>query len=290
MKLFGKTWRLRRVYKVSQVKFVSLTVLWCVVLASLGFGLNYMGVFTHLFERDYYEEFSYPLHVDLQPLVKDLISGRIPSIAPINKFDYTFRKSCHKKCSYAKPKLLFVIKSAMPHFEQRAAIRETWGNEQQFLDVEVRRIFLLGIGTNAEIQRKLDLEDLLYGDIVQANFYDNYRNNTLKTMSGLKWAVENCPSLEFVLFSDDDMYISAKNVLRYIQNPSKYPPESQETPPLRSVEHRERSLKQEVILNADKDSSEFPLEYGSSDTFSENLEHNKLYAGIAKYSNLFNHY
>ncbi|EFX64346.1 hypothetical protein DAPPUDRAFT_66289 [Daphnia pulex] len=178
-----------------------------------------MGVFTHFLEKDYYTEFSYPLDVDLQPLVKDLAVGNVPAVKPINTFNYTYLKLCADKCAN-NPKLLLVVKSALTHFEQRQAIRETWGDEMQFSTIEIRRVFLLGTGFNPEIQRKVDEESEMFNDIVQADFVDDYHNNTLKTMSGFKWAVEHCSPVQFVAFSDDDMYVSTKNLLRFFNEAS----------------------------------------------------------------------
>ena len=227
-----------------------------------------MGVFTHFLEKDYYTEFSYPLDVDLQPLVKELIVGHTPSTKPINIFNYTYLKSCEDKCSSnSNPKLLFVVKSSLPHFEQRQAIRQTWGNQMRFPDIEIRRVFLLGTGPDSEIQQRIDQEHNQHGDIVQADFHDDYRNNTLKTMSGFKWAVEHCPSVSYVVFSDDDMYISTKNLLRFIRDPLNYPDQDQ-IPIVKDVEHRERSLKQEVVPATE-----------NVGNLNDEIEDRKLYAG-----------
>lgn len=104
------------------------------------------------------------------------------------------------------PRLLFVIKSARPHSEQRLAIRQTWGNEKRFSDISIRTVFLLGTASHsndesAESELLIEEEDAKYGDIVQADFVDVYGNNTLKTMSGLKWVVEHCPHARYVVFS-----------------------------------------------------------------------------------------
>ncbi len=271
MRILNKlTWKLRRKFKASPVLS---TIVATPLLIFFIFFLIYMGVFTHFLEKDYFTEFSYPLDVDLQPLVKKLIVGETPPTKPINMFNYTYLKLCQEKCSNnANPKLLFVVKSAIPHFELRQAIRQTWGNQMRFPDIEIRRVFLLGTGTDPEIQRKVDQEDIQYGDIVQADFHDDYLNNTLKTMSGFKWAVEHCPSVRYVLFSDDDMYISIKNLLRFLRDPSNYP-DQEPTPIVKDVEHRERSLKQEIA----------PATENIGNLIDES-EDKKLYAGIDSFN------
>nr|SVE73603.1 EOG090X07IA [Daphnia atkinsoni] len=274
MILIGRKWRLRRNSSSLLVKRVILTIVLTGVCSTIGL---YMGVFTHFLEKDYYTEFSYPMEGNLQPLVKELISGNKPPIKPINVFNYSYLKLCQDKCSSnTSLKLLLVVKSALNHFEQRQAIRETWGNKLHISDVEVLCVFLLGTGIDPAIQTKLDDEDRFHGDIVQADFHDDYRNNTLKTMSGFKWAVEQCPSARYIVFSDDDMYVSTKNLFRFIRNPSNYP-EEEFQPIVKDIEHRERSLKEQPALVAEGFGEELN-EIGNLN------EQSKLYAGYVFHS------
>ena len=143
-------------------------------LAILAFA-RHMGVFVHLFEKDFYTEFTYPLEIDISLLVdRHLGNQSVADVEPINLFAYTYTKTSRLKCHelVGNVKLLLVVKSALGHFELRQAIRETWGNEQ--LDV-IRRVFLLGSGPDEDIQRRIDQEDELYHDIVQSSFIDDYR-------------------------------------------------------------------------------------------------------------------
>lgn len=146
--------------------------------------------------------------------------------------------------------LLLVIKSATCNFLQRIIIRQTWGNEQRFSDVKIRTVFMLGecssidcpnehhpttttimftrksqkfikiFNQNQTIdcQRLIDIENQFYRDIVQADFIDSYYNNTKKTMSSLQWTAKNCNQVPFILFVDDDYYISIKNLLKFSRN------------------------------------------------------------------------
>ena len=65
-----------------------------------------------------------------------------------------------------------------------------------------------------------------------------------------------------MVFADDDMYLSAKNVLRFVRQPSIYPDDGEDESPILKNEHRERSLKQQP-----------------GDNLSDNLETKRLYAG-----------
>ena len=102
------------------------------------------------------------------------------------------------------PLILFLVKSALLNYEKRLAIRRTWGDEEDFVPlfgIYIRTVFLVGTSPSKEHQSKLDEEDAEFGDIVQSDFLDTYKNLTLKTMSGIKWAFEHCPNASYTVFA-----------------------------------------------------------------------------------------
>lgn len=128
-------------------------------------------------------------------------------------------------------RLLILIKSAIPNRKQRDMIRRTWADQNRFSDVKVRSMFSLGScdrvsdADRAKLDMKnsgkacqdlMDEENQLNNDLIQIDFVDNYYNNTIKTLNGIKWIVKNCPRAQFVLLIDDDYYLSVKNLLRHI--------------------------------------------------------------------------
>jgi len=65
---------------------------------------------------------------------------------------------------------------------------------------EVRLAFLFGRLTSvAGAEEALTAENDQYGDIVQANFDDSYRNLTLKSLACLHWVINYCPSAKSVI-------------------------------------------------------------------------------------------
>ena len=189
--------------------------------------LNYFGAFTHLFERPFDENFQYPYLGNIIELITQLRNHEHPVIPPITKYNFTFLSDCKRKCieeDYPELRLVYLVKSAMHNFEQRKAIRSSWGFERRFSDVPVRTVFLLGTNPHDEdLQQRINDEHAKFGDIVQADFTDHYYNNTIKTMIGFMWIMENCINSKFYMFSDDDMYVSTKNVLKFVRNPTNYP-------------------------------------------------------------------
>lgn len=195
------------------------------------FLLDYFGAFTHMFEEDFNTDFHYPYDGDALKYAKQIRHGQQPDVAPINRYNYTYLSDCSDKCrrpdadNFLVPRLVFVIKSAMEHFSRRSAIRQSWGYENRFSDVIIRTVFVLGIPSaeRRDIQPLIDIEQANFKDIVQADFLDTYFNNTIKTMMGIQWAATFCPRGKFFMFVDDDFYVSAKNVLRFLRNPVNYP-------------------------------------------------------------------
>lgn len=130
------------------------------------------------------------------------------------------------KTMYDRINLVFMIKSALSNVDSRDAIRKTWGREDRFSDVPIRRLFVLGNCEGSSTPESADeCENLIanesrrHGDIVQADFTDTYFNNTIKTMMAMKWIVQNCPKTAAILFVDDDFYVSPKNLLKFIRRP-----------------------------------------------------------------------
>lgn len=223
------------------------------------------GLLVHPFEKDFQESFSYPLDLDnFREIINRRVEGlRVDDVKPINSYNFPLVISNEGKCSneFVKkdnsssdhtlhpedgdynikltfPRLVLVIKSSLPNRANRDAIRKTWGREDRFIDVPIRRVFVVGScrspsgdlvtsktgedtnnHVNPSCQRLINQENDMYQDIVQADFIDSYYNNTIKTMVGLKWLVEHCPETAFAFFVDDDYYVSIRNLLHFTQDP-----------------------------------------------------------------------
>lgn len=115
--------------------------------------------------------------------------------------------------------LLIFVHSAPSHVELRDAIRRTWGAEDNgaLLSETVRLVFLLGVVNAAAEQAAIEDEARRYGDIVQGNFLDSYRNLTYKHVMGLKWVAHFCRGARFVLKSDDDTFLDIFTVVELLK-------------------------------------------------------------------------
>ena len=118
--------------------------------------------------------------------------------------------------------LVTFIHTAPDHYKRRMLIRETWGNPKNFKNVVTKLIFLMGSTTNNKIQESLHYESDRFGDIVQEDFLDSYRNLTYKAISGLKWITYNCRNAKFVLKTDDDIFVHIYNLMNHLQSLNKH--------------------------------------------------------------------
>ncbi|CAH2242143.1 jg1049 [Pararge aegeria aegeria] len=182
----------------------------------------FFGVCDYIFSKSYDDNFDYPLSIDIRPVVNEVLSGKKPSVAPINLYPYRFLSNSGKCSTLEKLDLFIVVKSAMDNFAKRNGIRQTYGQENIIPGRIVRVLFFLGIGDSKSItQMRVDREMADHKDIIQIDFHDSYYNNTIKTMMSFRWLYEHCSTADFYLFTDDDMFVSVKNLLDYLyDNPS----------------------------------------------------------------------
>ncbi|XP_033632088.1 beta-1,3-galactosyltransferase 1-like [Asterias rubens] len=112
--------------------------------------------------------------------------------------------------------LLVLISTVHANYGRRQAIRETWGSPKKLAGLHVVTLFLLGNTSNINFEKRIIEESSHYHDLLLEDFTDTYKNLTLKTMMAMKWASTHCPQASFVMKTDDDMYVSYRNILNYI--------------------------------------------------------------------------
>ncbi|XP_069560643.1 N-acetyllactosaminide beta-1,3-N-acetylglucosaminyltransferase 2 [Brachyistius frenatus] len=123
--------------------------------------------------------------------------------------------------------LLLAVKSQVGNFENRQAIRETWGRsglvkgESNKKGGLVRIVFLLGrqdssTGPHPDLKNLLELENQKYGDILQWDFRDAFFNLTLKDLLFWGWLKQYCPTATFVFKGDDDVFVRTDALLDYL--------------------------------------------------------------------------
>ena len=125
-------------------------------------------------------------------------------------------KICGRKRNETNsPTLIAFVPISVSNFRGRLAIRHTWSNYNLFNGLRV--VFLTGLSPSDKVNKNLRIESEIYGDIVQADFADTYRNLTIKTMMGLKWVSQYCNNTRFVLKVDDDVVVNTHFLLKYLK-------------------------------------------------------------------------
>lgn len=131
-----------------------------------------------------------------------------------------------EKCA-GRTHLLIVVKSAIEQHDRRDAVRRTWGRERDGASGGVRTLFLLGAPAAGKdrrnLQKLLEYEDRLFGDILQWDFMDTFFNLTLKEVNFLRWFGVYCRHTRFVFKGDDDVFVNTDNVLEFLASQAAGP-------------------------------------------------------------------
>lgn len=152
-----------------------------------------------------YEEYTY------ESILNNFRKGTVINPHPF-KYIYQPTNICSTKADRVFPEMVILVKSDVTNFSYRMGIRSTWGN---FSINSIKIVFLLGYSST--IQTIVDEENERFHDIVQENFIDAYKNNTLKTIMAFKWAVLACPGTEYLLFVDDDYFVNVNAITKYLK-------------------------------------------------------------------------
>ncbi|AWP09336.1 putative UDP-GlcNAc:betaGal beta-1-3-N-acetylglucosaminyltransferase 7-like [Scophthalmus maximus] len=125
-----------------------------------------------------------------------------------------------EKCTDGDVHLLMVVKSVIEQHDRREAVRKTWGNEETVDGKKIKTLFLLGSPATGKdtknLQKLIEYEDRIYGDILQWDFMDTFFNLTLKEVNFLKWFGIYCSGVRFIFKGDDDVFVNTRNLLELI--------------------------------------------------------------------------
>ncbi|ELT96381.1 hypothetical protein CAPTEDRAFT_184731 [Capitella teleta] len=108
--------------------------------------------------------------------------------------------------------VVLLVHSLHSYSDRRDAIRRTWGGASH----HVQLVFVFGAHPDKRENDRVLVESSDYGDIIQGDFHESYRNMTLKSLLGLKWVHEYCPSAKYIIKSDDDMVVNIPTLLKVI--------------------------------------------------------------------------
>ncbi|ESO09982.1 hypothetical protein HELRODRAFT_123705, partial [Helobdella robusta] len=134
----------------------------------------------------------------------------------INPFPFSVMVKPRKTCEESVHSVI-LVHSTFDNFKKRTAIRSTWGStvNKSFiwprvgpLNHSMALFFVFGKYKDESKNDGIYEENLEFGDIVQGNFVDSYKNMTLKSLLDFKFIIEFCSMAKFLIKSDDDMFIN----------------------------------------------------------------------------------
>ena len=106
---------------------------------------------------------------------------------------------------------LLILINSNPHTinarKLRYAIRETWGNCTL---TSCQKIFFMGQTEERNLAYFKELKE--YSDMLIFDYYDNYKNITLKLLATFEW-VSKFIKAKYILKTDDDVYVNIEKLL-----------------------------------------------------------------------------
>lgn len=153
----------------------------------------------------------------------------IPFRASRKKAEETYLKSGllrqsvstrHTTCSNGEMFLLIMVPSAVSNFQQRNAIRSTWGNLSSTNHTVILK-FVLGKSKWGLHQNLAGVENSIYNDILFTDISETYENLSKKSIALLRWASTNCQGVRHLLKIDDDMFLNLPRLLDELKTQPK---------------------------------------------------------------------
>ena len=114
--------------------------------------------------------------------------------------------------------LLILVSSSPANLERRNLIRQTWGADNN-AGPQWKTYFLLGQTRNQTLTDSLKIENNNYGDMIRADYYEHYWNQSLKIQMAFEWAARYC-NFSFLLKTDDDVLVNTRDLIVYLQRGS----------------------------------------------------------------------
>ncbi|XP_075158268.1 beta-1,3-galactosyltransferase 5 [Haematobia irritans] len=125
-------------------------------------------------------------------------------------------------CKNFKKELMaiLIVTSYVGHDELRSAHRNAI-SQTKLDDMGMQRVFLLASIPPREhfiTQSQIINEQKRFGDLLQGNFLEGYRNLSYKHTMGLEWAAQRCSKAKFIIKIDDDIIYDVFHLKRYLES------------------------------------------------------------------------
>ena len=170
-------------------------------------------------------QMSLPPPVTAHPLSKNERLFYQRRDTKVNPFYYKFLIEGDQICD-EQTEMVIIVHSSASFTDRRRAIRRTWGSvvnggewpHNRTIGLNLKLAFIFGLHKDPAWNAHLRRENEELGDVIQGDFLDTYKNMTLKSLLGLKWVTEKCPSVKYLLKSDDDMFLNLPSLVRAVES------------------------------------------------------------------------
>ncbi|KZS16568.1 Uncharacterized protein APZ42_017163 [Daphnia magna] len=158
-----------------------------------------------------------PLKPQFGPVINDVLSFQYPLTVP----------ACQDVTTANRSVFLAIISGA-GNFEKRNVTRHLWpkhlkAEQDKGLMGVAGFAFILGKPDKNETQKQIEEESQMYGDIIQIEMVDTYRNLSLKVAALFNWLhIQNCSKVDFLFKVDDDVYVNVRNLVQFIQSQPRH--------------------------------------------------------------------
>ena len=109
-----------------------------------------------------------------------------------------------KKDSVEFARIVILILSAPRNFENRLRMRSFTINDEI-----PELLFVLGKVEDDDLQKSLEEESRIFGDILQISFPDSYHNLPYKTIAGFDFITSFRTNVSFIMKMDDDLHVNS---------------------------------------------------------------------------------
>ena len=109
------------------------------------------------------------------------------------------------------------VQMSVGDFEGRTYVRNRWLNPNLFVEPHMASAFFVGLPQNDSVQERLNIEAGIYGDIIQGDFIDTYRNISVKNAAALEWIASYCTNADHIIKTDSDVFINIVQIIDYLE-------------------------------------------------------------------------
>lgn len=161
--------------------------------------------------------------IKIDPPEKDIQieNSRATTEKPENLFNVPFKYLLNNRVCDKGNKVItavILVTSYYGNVERRSAMRRAFSN-QELIGFDMRRVFLIALPpeNDKSMNPKAILnENERFGDLIQGNFIEAYKNLTYKHTMGLRWAAKYCSNAKYVIKMDDDIVVDIYQLSDYL--------------------------------------------------------------------------